>query len=201
MNYELFYLINQLANQNSILDTFMIYVTNGAIFIYGITLVLLWFINKHYRKVVIYAGFISFLTLLINFIIRKVYVHPRPFVNHEVQLLIDHAANNSFPSNHTSGAFALSIAVFLFHRKLGSFLLLLAVFTGFSRIFVGHHYPFDILASILIASTVGALVYMSRTFLDRFVQALLNLYDRLPILGDIPTIQSTSSTKKQVDSP
>lgn len=67
---------------------------------------------------------------------------------------------SSFPSDHAVLFFALATAVFLFDRKIGWFLYVYAVFCiSLPRIFLGIHYPSDILAGALFG---GALAYSAR---------------------------------------
>lgn len=100
------------------------------------------------------------LALLINVVLGRLWFHARPFVTHPRQtlLLVHHAADNSFPSDHASLAFAIAFAVFAFHRRLGLLLLLGATCIGADRIFLGVHYPLDVLASLLVGLTAALIV-------------------------------------------
>ena len=69
--------------------------------------------------------------------------------------LISHAANNGFPSDHSLISFAFASIVFLFNKKLGFVLFLLSFLVGLSRVYVGVHYPIDILGSFLICIIVA----------------------------------------------
>ncbi|MBS2963512.1 phosphatase PAP2 family protein [Actinocrinis puniceicyclus] len=64
----------------------------------------------------------------------------------------------SFPSNHTALAGALVAALFCFSRRLGVIGLALALIEGFSRVYLGQHYPHDVLAGLLLGLVVTALV-------------------------------------------
>lgn len=91
--------------------------------------------------------------MLINVLLGALWFHDRPFVDHPRQtlLLVHHAADNSFPSDHASLAFAIAFAVIAFHRRLGLLLFLGAACIGADRIFVGVHYPLEVLASLFVA--------------------------------------------------
>jgi len=54
---------------------------------------------------------------------------------------VQHGADNSFPSDHASVAFAVAFAVLALHRRFGLVLLLFAAAVANDRIFVGVHYP------------------------------------------------------------
>ncbi len=101
------------------------------------------------------------LALLINLVLSQLWFHDRPFVDHPRQtlLLIHHAADNSFPSDHASLAFAIAFAVLAFHRRLALLLLIGAACIGADRIFVGVHYPLDVLASLFVG--LGAALFVT----------------------------------------
>ena len=90
--------------------------------------------------------------LLINVALSKIWYHDRPFVAHPHQtvLLIHHAPDNGFPSDHATVAFAIAFGVFIFSRRVGIIFLLVAAMISLDRVFVGVHYPADIIASFLV---------------------------------------------------
>jgi undecaprenyl-diphosphatase len=82
--------------------------------------------------------------------IRFFYERPRPFLFFDIQPLIDHASTGSFPSGHAAAFFALALAVFYLNRQWGRRFLALVLLMGLARIFVGVHWPLDILAGAII---------------------------------------------------
>ncbi|MCM3569483.1 undecaprenyl-diphosphatase [Neobacillus mesonae] len=183
MNYKLFQYINQMAGHFPLLDDVMVFATQKALVVFAIALLLMWIFGKeNYKYSVVYAAITGVLGLFINFIIGQIYFEPRPFVTHKVHTLIAHAADASFPSDHTTGVFSLALAVFFFHRKLGFGLLLFAILTGFLRIYVGHHYPFDVLGSIIAAIIVSIFIYKIRSLLQPIPRTIINIYNRIPIV-------------------
>jgi undecaprenyl-diphosphatase len=183
MNDNLFKAINHLAGHHPILDGLMAGVTNYALYIYAIVLLLIWLLGKEqYKKTVVYAAITGILGLFINFIIGHIYFEPRPFVSHSVNLLVEHAADASFPSDHTTGAFALALAVLFVHRKIGIGMFLFALLTGFSRIYVGHHYPFDILGSFLVSLVISYIIFKLRPFLEPIANSIIHIYNLIPIV-------------------
>lgn len=159
IDYQLFKLLNQLAGQNPIFDQLVLLFSKYGPILFGLILVWLWFSNAQNqhenRKIVLYAVSIAILTLGIDKLIEMVYFRPRPFVNHSVILLLEKSnLDPSFPSNHAAGAFAL----FWKRRKIGAVLILMACFMAFSRIFIGVHYPLDVLAGACIGLGVTYIV-------------------------------------------
>jgi len=124
------------------------------------------------------------LALLINVVLGQLWFHDRPFVDHPHQtlLLVRHAADNSFPSDHASLAFAIAFAVLAFHRRLGLLLLLGAACIGADRIFIGVHYPLDVLASLFVGLGAALVVTtVGRPSVKWTVEQLSRLSD--PVVG------------------
>lgn len=99
---------------------------------------------------------LSLISLPLAYVLGKLagyfYLNPRPFVVDQVLPLITHAANNGFPSDHTLFSAALATVVFLFNRRLGIFLWVLALLVGVSRVLAGVHHPIDIAAGAAISA-------------------------------------------------
>ena len=124
------------------------------------------------------AGISAVVALLVNAVLGHLWYHARPFADHPKQtvLLVHHGADNSFPSDHASVAFAVAFAVLMFHRRLGVLLLAVAVGVGLDRIFVGVHYPIDVLTSVFVG--LGAALVV--TFPGRpYVASLVRLVSRI----------------------
>ena len=84
--------------------------------------------------------------------IHALFNRPRPFeVEEGVALLFYRPTDPSFPSNLTAVVFGLAIAVRLKNKKVGNLLLGVALLASLSRVYVGIHYPGDILGGILFA--------------------------------------------------
>jgi membrane-associated phospholipid phosphatase len=88
----------------------------------------------------------------------------------------DAPTDYSFPSNHTVVVAAFAAAVFLVHRRWGVYATILAVLVGFSRVYIGAHYPHDVLAGAVVGTAVALagvplhpyLVAFSRRAVDAF---------------------------------
>jgi undecaprenyl-diphosphatase len=80
----------------------------------------------------------------------------------------------AFPSNHTVIAFSFAAAVLLVNRRWGVLALVFALFMGISRIYVGAHYPHDVLAGLIIGCVVGLCGILAFTplkaVLDRIIR-------------------------------
>ncbi len=182
----LFLWINGLAGKLPFLDGFMKGIANDYFFIVSACLVLLalWFGTRGIRqrednqKAVIGASASLGIATGIVGIFNQFYISPRPFTELPTNLLFYPPTDPSFPSHSTAVVFAIAIAIILADRKAGAFLLLLAFLHGFSRIYVGVHYPSDILAGATIGALTAVLVFMLIRRLEPWPGRLLQLIRR-----------------------
>lgn len=112
------------------------------------------------KRMLILAALALPLIYLVSILGAGLYDDPRPFaVNHFVPL-ITHKANNGFPSDHVLWSAAAAAIIFPSNKYLSVILWLLTILVGASRVYVGVHYPIDIVGGIVIAIAVAALVYL-----------------------------------------
>ena len=98
-------------------------------------------------RVAVVAAAAVGLTFLGLLLAGTLVVERRPFIaDHDTLQLIGHAADNSFPSDHAAIAAAAATVAALAWRWLAAPLVLLAALIGLARVFVGVHYPGDVLA-------------------------------------------------------
>jgi undecaprenyl-diphosphatase len=110
------------------------------------------------KEMLIFAVILLPLSYVAAKIISRFYFDPRPFVQGNFAPLLAHAADSGFPSDHMLLGAAISFAIFRFNKKLGLYLLVLAILVGAARVLAGVHHIFDILGSIVIAGLVYLIV-------------------------------------------
>ncbi|WHZ59481.1 undecaprenyl-diphosphatase [Metabacillus hrfriensis] len=169
MNYKVFKTINQLSGRCSPIDWLMILISNKIRYVFIFVLIFMRFSNS-YKKVSRNAVISAGLTLFIHTLVKMVYFKPRPFVKRQVGILIPSKMDSSFPSKHTLLVFAVSTTIFLYNRIFGSIMWVLSLLTGFSRIWVGHHYPSDIIGSAFIATMTSILLDKISSCTNYFVR-------------------------------
>lgn len=155
MNIELFKLINNLANKNIYLDKIMIFFSKDAPYIFIAVTAIVFILgikkkNSDYRKIAFSTFVFTALNLILSYIIGGIYYVDRPFVNNKVNLLSTHVADASLPSDHATGTMSIALGLGKYNNLLGKILSTLSIIVGFSRIYVGHHYPLDIIAAYTI---------------------------------------------------
>jgi Membrane-associated phospholipid phosphatase len=112
------------------------------------------------------AGMAAFLALAVgalitNMILKPMFVRTRPYeVIDGLILLVEKQRDYSFPSGHSCASFAAATALWgrLSHRT-GIILWVLAGLIAFSRLYVGVHYPSDVLGGIAIGVFAGCLAH------------------------------------------
>ncbi|MCL6631531.1 MAG: phosphatase PAP2 family protein [Alicyclobacillus herbarius] len=93
----------------------------------------------------------------INEPITRAFCRPRPFEQMSFFPLVSHERGGSYPSNHATGAFALAVSM-LAVPGIGWILLVLAALLSVSRVYVGLHYPSDIVGGVLHGTAVALLI-------------------------------------------
>ncbi len=164
MNFDLyiFNLINGLAGKWEFLDFLGISLAKYFSYFLLFCLVLFLFINfKKYWRMVFEALLTAvFVRFILVEIIRILYFRPRPFVNNPVNLLLSYhnPQEASFPSGHASFYFALSAIIYCYNKKAGILFYIGSFLIVISRVFVGIHWPSDILAGAFLGVAMGLIL-------------------------------------------
>lgn len=159
MDETLFRIINNLASHSVVLDWIGVFFASGLIWVMMALLVFFVAIRKQQVMVFFIAAAAGLGAWAFNQLISLVYFRMRPFaaLSDMHQLIAKEAMEKGFPSDHTAIAFAVATAVFLVNRKWGIIMFVLAVFVALGRVFVGVHYPLDVLAGAIVGIGCAAL--------------------------------------------
>ena len=127
----------------------------------------------------------SAVALLINQLIAHFWDRARPFATHaSAHVWGARSHDPSFPSDHASAAFSIAFSVFLFDRFVGSLFLMAASVIGIGRVFIGVHYPSDIVAGCLVGLASALLVVrLLRPLVERVVRLVERVTD--PLLASV----------------
>ncbi|WP_260288553.1 undecaprenyl-diphosphatase [Peribacillus aracenensis] len=161
MNSTLFRMINNLGKQYTDLNPFFVFIAEYMIFFLVLAVLMFLFSRRNKNRIMVICAFI---TLVISELLAKIagqfHSNNQPFAElPNVNRLVEKAVNNSFPSDHTIIFFSFCITFWLFKRGWGILWVILAVLVGISRIWVGVHYPADVLVGAIISIVSATIVY------------------------------------------
>ncbi|GGX24820.1 phosphatase PAP2 family protein [Streptomyces lomondensis] len=107
----------------------------------------------------IWAPLAAGIAVLVNVPIRGFVERPRPFLDHQgLDVLVKGKTDYSFVSDHATIVMALAVGLFVANRKFGLAGLVLALFGGFIRVYMGVHYPTDVVGGFALGTAVALLL-------------------------------------------
>ena len=158
LNQTLFALINAPVETGAATVFMATLAAEGLLYIVAILMVLGWVRGQiPMRRALFNAGLAAIIGLAFNQILRTLWPHPRPFAAGYGQQFLEHAADASFPSDHGTILFSIAIALILSKSRFGALALGAALATAWARIFLGVHWPLDMLGSFAVALIAAAL--------------------------------------------
>ncbi len=164
MNFDsaLFQSIYGLARQSSALDILGIFLAKylGYFLMVGFLIALIFERNWKSRFYNFSLAALSAILArgIFTELIRFLYFRPRPGLVLTIEPLIEATSAAGLPSGHAAVFFALGTAVFYLSRKWGIIFLIGATLISLARVYVGVHWPLDILAGAIVGLASAFLV-------------------------------------------
>ena len=159
MNETLFLLLNADNTSPHLLLAAAAFIADYVSLLVPLTLTVMWCVGRQ-REAAFRALLAALLALGLGQLISHVYFHPRPFMVPLGHTFATHAADASFPSDHGIVFFSVSAALLLCRRWLAGLLLLAAgVAVAWSRIYLGIHFPFDMLGALGVSLAACVIVW------------------------------------------
>ncbi|HWU12352.1 MAG TPA: phosphatase PAP2 family protein [Streptomyces sp.] len=107
----------------------------------------------------VWAPLAAGIALLINIPIRGFVERPRPFFDHKgLEVLVKGKTDFSFVSDHATMAMAIAVGLFVANRKFGLAAIGLALLEGLCRVYMGVHYPTDVIGGFALGTAVALLL-------------------------------------------
>ncbi|PFS59494.1 undecaprenyl-diphosphatase [Bacillus cereus] len=179
-NIDIFRAINDLGKQYSSLNSTMVFLAEYMVYILALIILAYWFTGSRKSRMMVMQAMVAFVIAeVIGKIAGEFHLNYQPFaVLPDVNKLVDHTVDNSFPSDHTILFFSICFSFWLVRKKTGWLWLILAFSVAISRIWVGVHYPFDVAIGALIGYVSAFFSYwLVQKF--SFLNQLLTLYERV----------------------
>lgn len=177
LHIHAFRFINDLGKDYTFLNPVFIFFAEYMTYILVFGIIVYWLRRTETNRIMVLQGFFSFLFAeILGKIAGQFYSHYQPFATlPDVNKLIFHEVDNSFPSDHMILFVSFCFSFWLVRRKKSWLWLLIALFVGISRIAVGVHHPIDILIGAILGIFSSLLMYFTipkatfiKTFLHRY---------------------------------
>ena len=105
--------------------------------------------------------------LLCNMLLKPLFDRTRPYYVLGYEPLIAPVGDPSFPSGHTAVSFAAATAIYAINKKWGIAAYIFAIVMGFSRLYLGVHFPLDVLGGAVVGMIAAKLVLAVFARFDR----------------------------------
>lgn len=154
LNYILFKEIN--SNQINFLNSFFIFfAVYGREYIW-IPLILILFVFKRTRKISVDLAGAFIIAIILGELSKFIMAQLRPFDYFQVNLLINEQNDFSYPSGHALIVSTGAIMLFKNKQKILFYIMLIeAVIVSYGRVYVGVHWPIDIISGWLLGSWIS----------------------------------------------
>ncbi|WP_417643485.1 undecaprenyl-diphosphate phosphatase [Enterobacter kobei] len=156
LNYTLFAWMNATPDSPPWLIQAAILIARDLINIVPLLAVVLWLWGPRdqlcaQRQLVIKMGMAIVVSLTVSWVMGHVFPHDRPFVDGVGYNFLHHAPDDSYPSDHGTVAFTFALAFLFWHRLWsGTVLMGVALLIAWSRVYLGVHWPLDMLGGLLV---------------------------------------------------
>jgi len=159
---SLFKIINEDLHYAPLDKFFQLASTYGRSYVWVPVVLFAWVMGgKRHKKGALTMALAFLIVIAVGETLKIVYYRPRPFeLVSSAIVLVRKPLDSSFPSGHAMIVFAGATISIIFFRKRYSLPLLLEAFiVSYSRIYVGVHYPSDVLAGAALGSAISLLTY------------------------------------------
>lgn len=159
-NQALFLLVNGTpATPTWLVGTALVF-ANYLIWLIPLLLAGMWLSGgDHYRMLAVRACLVALLALGANQLIGLAWSHPRPFAIGLGHAFLPHAPDSSFPSDHATVFASVALTLLIGRmRWLGGVTLVVGIAVAWARVFLGVHFPLDMIGAVAVACIAYAVI-------------------------------------------
>ncbi len=162
MDRDIYRWVNRLADRTTWAHGFFRFYANfGVVLFAGLLLAAFLDGRRHGHTIEVagsvWAGAAALVALGVGQFIGGAVDRLRPYeAMSDVHVLIDRTTDFSFPSDHATMAGAIAVGLLLTNRRWGIPAVVAAVLMAFTRVYVGAHYPSDVLAGLALGGVIAA---------------------------------------------
>lgn len=187
-NTTLFLQINASSDPGQAAMLVLGMLASGPILLAPILLTALWVWGEPKRRSALLAVAVGlFVGQGLNMLLGLIWFEPWPFMTGVGHTWIAHVADNGFPSDHAALAWSLGLGLILTggSRRWGIAACLLGVVAGWARVYLGVHYPLDVLVAAPVGLAAGTTAFFVEPTMQARVAPLIEgLYDA--VLDRVP---------------
>lgn len=142
------FLLIQSFTGGPVLDAVMLFFADALAFLIPLTLIYLWFDSREGRRDSLFTFGVAVAGISLTYALALFYFHNQPFATYDT-VVSGGELDNAFPSQHTASMFSVFWSfLYLKRKRLAALFGLTGLLTGLGRVFVGYHYPVDIIGGI-----------------------------------------------------
>lgn len=164
LNQSVFFALNAQPGAAEGLLSLARFCASGIVFMMPAIALGLWFLGgREGHRQALFMTLAVMISLGLGMVCGTLWFHPRPFMIPLGHTWISHPADNSFPSDHATVMFSAAFALLSLRLRAPGLLMLLAALpVAWSRIYLGVHFPLDMVGAALVS--IGGVIVAKRVW-------------------------------------
>ncbi|HCI5391113.1 undecaprenyl-diphosphatase [Escherichia coli] len=181
-NRQIFLTMNAQPGTTDGLLQFAYICANVIIYAIPLAVLIVWFAGQGKGKKLMLRCSLTMMTgLVLSLVIGTIWPHPRPFMIPVGYVWFKHTADYSFPSDHVTLFLCFALSLISGKALKPGILVLVASFlVAWSRIFLGVHFPGDMIGAALVSVIATTIINL---FLKKFEKEITEFCNRFKLIS------------------